>query len=144
MQPVLGALLVQVEQVAQTQSLFAVLVAVGVGDAAAGGAESTALLGKAVFFQPILHLVPRHRNGGLIGELQILGADFHTTGFDGLHLVCEVLEVNHHAGAQHTGHVRVQDAGGQQVQDELALLGDDGVSSIVAALIAGNNIGMFG
>lgn len=35
--------------------------------------------------------------------------------------------------AQHTGHVRVQDAGGQQVQDELALLGDDGVSSIVAA-----------
>ena len=119
-------------------------VAVGVGDAAAGGAESTALLGKAVFFQPILHLVPRHRNGGLIGELQILGADFHTTGFDGLHLVCEVLEVNHHAGAQHTGHVRVQDAGGQQVQDELALLGDDGVSSIVAALIAGNDVSMFG
>lgn len=143
-QTVLGALLVQVEQVAQTQSLFAVLVAVGVGDAAAGGAEGTALLGKAVFFQPILHLVPRHRNGGLIGELQILGADFHTTGFDGLHLVCEVIEVNHHAGAQHTGHVRVQDAGGQQVQDELALLGDDGVSSIVAALIAGNDVSMFG
>ena len=143
-QTVLGALLVQVEQVAQTQSLFAVLVAVGVGDAAAGGAEGTALLGKAVFFQPILHLVPRHRNGSLIGELQILGADFHTTGFDGLHLVCEVIEVNHHAGAQHTGHVRVQDAGGQQVQDELALLRYNGVAGIVAALIAGNNIGMFG
>ena len=55
-----------------------------------------------------------------------------------------MVEVDHHARAQHADNVRVQDAGGQQVQDELALRGDDGVAGIVAALIAGNNIGMFG
>ena len=132
------------EQVAQTQGLFAVLVAVSVGDAAAGGAKSTAFLGKAVFFQPVLHLVPWHGDGGLIGELQVLGADFHTTSFDGLHLVCEVIEVNHHAGTQHTGHIRVEDAGRQQIQDELTLFGDDGMAGVVAALIAGNDVSVFG
>ena len=40
--------------------------------------------------------------------------------------------------------IRVQDAGGQQVQDELAPLRYNGVAGIVAARIAGNNIGMFG
>ena len=52
-----------------------------------------------------------------------------------------MVEVDHHARTQYTDNVRVQDAGGQQVQDELALLRYNG---IVAALIAGNNIGMFG
>ncbi len=144
MQAVLDALFVQMEQVAQTQGLFAVLVAVSIGDAAPGGAESAALLGKAVFFQTILHLVPGHGDGGLVGEFQVLRADGHAAGFDGLHFICEMVKVDDHAGAQHTGDIRMQDAGGQQVQDELALLGDDSVSGIVAALIAGNDIGVFG
>ena len=55
-----------------------------------------------------------------------------------------MVQIDHHACAQHTSHVRVQDAGGQQVQDELALLRYNGVAGIVAARIAGNNIGMFG
>ena len=38
----------------------------------------------------------------------------------------------------------MQDAGGQKVQDELALFSNDGVPGIVAALIAGNDIGVFG
>ena len=88
--------------------------------------------------------MPRHRDGGLVGELQVFGADLHAAGLDGLHLVREVVEVDDHTGAQHTGDIRVQDAGGQKVQDELALFGDDGVSGIVAALIAGNDIGVFG
>ena len=44
------------KKITETQGLFAVFVAVSVGNAAPGGAEGTALLGKAVFFQPILHL----------------------------------------------------------------------------------------
>ena len=55
-----------------------------------------------------------------------------------------MVEVDHHARTQHTDNVRVQDAGGQQVQNELAPLRYNGVAGIVAALIAGNNIGMFG
>ena len=138
-QTVLGALLVQMEQVAQTQGLFAVFVAVSVGNAAPGGAEGTALLGKAVFFQPVLHLMPRHGDGSFVGELQVLGADLHAAGLDGLHLVCKMVKVDDHSRAQHTGDVRVQDAGGQQVQDELALFGHDGMAGVVAALIAGDD-----
>ena len=55
-----------------------------------------------------------------------------------------MVEVDHHARTQHTDNVRVQDAGGQQVQDELALLGHNGMAGIVAALIARNDIGIFG
>ena len=54
-----------------------------------------------------------------------------------------MVQVDDHARTQHTGHLRVEDAGGQQVQDELALLCDDGVPGIVAALIAGNDVRMF-
>ncbi len=72
-QAVLGALLVQVEQVAQTQGLFAVFVAVSVGNAPPGGAEGTSLLGKAVFLQTILYLVPGHGNGGLVREFEVSG-----------------------------------------------------------------------
>ena len=53
-----------------------------------------------------------------------------------------MVEVDDHAGAQHTEHVRVEDSGGQQVQDELALFGDDGMAGIVAALIAGDDVGI--
>ena len=143
-QTVLGALLVQMEQVAQTQGLFAVFVAVSVGNAAPGGAEGTALLGKAVFFQPVLHLMPRHGDGSFVGELQVLGADLHAAGLDGLHLACKMVKVDDHSRAQHTGDVRVQDAGGQQVQDKLSLFGHDGMAGVVAALIAGDHIGVFG
>lgn len=44
-----------------------------------------------------------------------------------------MVEVDHHARTQYTDNVRVQDAGGQQVQDELALLRYNGVAGIVAA-----------
>lgn len=54
-----------------------------------------------------------------------------------------MVQVDDHARAQHTDNVRVQDAGGQQVQDELALRGDDGVPGVVATLIAGHHIGVF-
>ena len=143
-QTVLGALLVQMQKVAQTQGLFAVLVAVSVGNAAPGRAERAALFSKAVLFQPVLYLVPRHGDGSLIGELQVLRLHLHAARLDGLHLPGQMLEVDHHTGAQHAGHLRVQDAGGQQVQDELALLGHNGMAGIVATLIARNDIGIFG
>ena len=143
-QTVLGALLVQMQKITQTQGLFAVLVAVSVGNAAPGRAERAALFGKAVLFQPILYLVPRHGDSSLIGEFQVLRLHLHPARFNGLHLSGQMLEVDHHAGAQHAGHLRVQDTGGQQVQDELALLGHNGMAGIVATLIARNDIGIFG
>ena len=143
-QAVLGALLVQMQKVTQTQGLFAVLVAVSIGDAAPGRAERAALFGKAILFQPVLYLVPRHGDGSFVGKLQVLRLYLHPARLDGLHLPGQMLKVDHHTGAQHAGHLRVQDAGGQQVQDELALLGHNGMAGIVAALIARNDIGIFG
>ena len=142
-QTVLGALLVQMQKVAQTQGLFAVLVAVGVGNAPAGRTECTALLGKTIFFQPVLHLVPRHRDGGFIGKLQVFRVDLHAALLDGIDLSGQVIQINDHACAQHTGHFRVQDAGGQQIQDKFALIRHHSVSGVVAALIARHDIGIF-
>ena len=143
-QTVLHTFFVQMQQVAQTQGLFAVFIAVGVGNAAAGRAKGRALLGKAILFQAVLHLVPRHGDGGLIRKLQVFRAYLYAALLNGIHFSGQMVEVDHHASTQHTDNVRVQDAGGQQVQDELALLRYNGVAGIVAALIAGNHIGMFG
>ena len=142
-QAVLGALLVQVEQVAQTQGLFAVFVAVRVGNAPPGGTKGRAILGQTVFLQPILYFVPGHGDGGLIRKFEVFGADLHTPLLDSGHFARQMVQVYHHAGAQHTGHLRVEDARGQQVQDELAFLGDNGMSGVIAALIAGDDISVF-
>ena len=51
-----------------------------------------------------------------------------------------MLRVDDHAAAHDADNVRAQDAGGDQVQDELAALVLNGVAGVVAALIAGNNV----
>ena len=71
-------------------------------------------------------------------------ADFDAAFLDGADLPSQMVKVNDHAGAQHTYNIRVQDAGGEQVQNKLALLGHNSVPGVVSALIAGYDIGIFG
>ncbi len=53
-----------------------------------------------------------------------------------LDLAVQMLRVDDHAVAHNADDVGAQDAGGQQVQHELAALVLDGVAGVVAALIA--------
>ena len=128
------------DQITHAQGLFHVFVAVAVGDAALSGAELCAGLGQALFLQAILCHVERHGDGGAVRDFQVLRADLDALLGQGRDLFLEMLRVDDHAAAHNADDVRTQDAGGDQVQDEFAALVLDGVASVVAALIAGNNV----
>ena len=132
------------QKIPQTQGLFAVFVAVGIGNAAAGRAERFSLFGKAVLLKAVLYTVPRQGNRSLVGQFQMGRADFDAAFLDGADLPGQMVKVNDHAGAQHAYNIRVQDAGGEQVQNKFALLGHNGVPGVVSALITGYDIGVFG
>ena len=131
---------VLVDEVAHAQGLFHVLVAVAVGDAALGGAELSAGLGQALLLKAVLCDMERHGDGRTVRDFQVFGADLNTLLGQGGDFLLEVLGVDDHAAAHNADNVGAQNAGGNQVQDEFAALGLDGVACIVAALIARNNV----
>ena len=131
---------VHVDQVAHAQGLLHVFIAVAVGDAALGGAKLGAGLGQALLLQAILCHMEGHSDGGAVGDLQVLRADLNALFGQCGDLFLEMLRVDDHAAAHDADNVRAQDAGGDQVQDELAALVLNGVAGVVAALIAGNNV----
>ena len=127
-------------QIAHAQGFLHVLVAVRVGNAAPGGAELAAALGQAVLFQAILRHMVGHADGGPVADLQVLGADLNALRPQVGDLLFQVGGVYDHAVAHHAHHVGAQNAGGQQVQHELAAGVHHGVARVVAALIAADNV----
>ena len=53
----------QMEKVSETKGLFAVFIAVGVGDSPSGRAKCGTGFGEPVLFKFILNTMPRHGNG---------------------------------------------------------------------------------
>ena len=131
---------VQVQQVAHAQGLFHVLVAVSVGDAALGGAELCAGLGQTGLFQAVLCHMIRHGDGCTVRDLQVGGADVNALLAQLVDLAVQVMRVDDHTVAHDADDVRAQDAGGQQVQHELAALVLDRMASVVAALITCDDV----
>ena len=82
----------------------------------------------------------RHGDGGAVGNFQVFGADLNALLGQGGDLFFEMLRVDDHAAAHNADDLGTQDAGGDQVEHELAALVLDGVTGVVAALIAGNNV----
>ena len=131
---------VQVQQVAHAQGLFHVLVAVSVGDAALGGAELCAGLGQTGLFQAVLVHMVGHGDGCTVGDLQVGGADVNALLAQLVDLAVQMMRVDDHTVAHDADDVRAQDAGGQQVQHELAALVLDRMASVVAALITCDDV----
>ena len=129
---------VAVGQFAHAQRLFHVLVRVGGGDAAAGGAEL--LVRQTVLLQAVEQLVVRHADNGLVADLQVLRRDGDAAGTQTLGPVEHVLRINDHAGAEHVHGLVAQDAARHEIEHELALVVDDGVAGVVAALIAHDDV----
>ena len=88
--------------------------------------------------------MPRQQQGGALADLQVLRCNRHTCGAQGLDLVIQVLAVERHAVAENVYHALAEDAAGQQVQGELALIVHDGVACVAAALIAHDHVEMVG
>ena len=84
------------------------------------------------------------QQGGALGDFQVVGGDGHTGGHNAAHLLPQSLTVQGHAVAEDIDHALAEDAGGQQVQAEFAVLVDDGVTGVAAALITDDNIIVLG
>ena len=128
------------QQVAHAEGLLHVLVTVSVGDAALGGAELCAGLGQACFLQTILLHMIGHGDGCAVGDLQVLRGDLNALLAQLIDLAVQMMRVDDHTVAHDADDIRAQDAGGQQVQHELAALVLDRVTGVVAALITCNDV----
>ena len=131
---------VQMQQVAHAQGLLHVLVAVSVGNAALGGAELCAGLGQTCFFQTVLLHMVGHGDGCTVGDLQVCRADLNALLPQLVDLAVQMMRVDDHAVAHDADDIGAQDAGGQQVQHELAALVFNGMACVVAALIPCNDV----
>jgi len=70
----------------------------------------------------------------------MLGRDRHALLADVRDFIREMLKIEHHAGAEDVHRAGSQNAGRQQIENEFAALVHDGVTGVVAALIADNDL----
>ena len=122
-----------VEQVDDAQAAAVHLVFVGRADAAAGGADLGAAGG--VFGGELDHAVVGKNHLGAVGDEE-LAVDGEAGVFELLDLVEEGHGVENDAVADDAFAVRAQNAAGNELQDELLAVDDDGVAGVVAAGIA--------
>ena len=134
--------LVHMAQLAHHDRLLLVFIGVDRRNAAAGGA----VLGvpQALFLQAVLRLVEGEDNGRPVGDAEVFRRDGDPSVHQGLHFTPEVLQVDDDTVAQNIHNALGENAGGDQMQGKLAVLIDDGVPSVVAALVAADNIIVFG
>ena len=133
---------VGMQELAHAECLFHVLVCIDGRNAAAGGAEL--LVGKAFLFDAVHEDVIGHGDDRPVANFEVFGADLDALLAKAAHLFGEMLDVDDHAGAEHVDDVLAQDARGQQIEDELSPLVDDGVARVVPALIAADDVVSFG
>ena len=127
-----------VQQFARLHGLFLVLIAVKGRDALLG--RAVLLIRKPRFLQCIQLPVPGQQQRGAVADLQVIRRNGDACGTDGVHFAQQVLAVQRYAVAENIDNAVPEDTAGQQVQGELALLVDHGMSCVAAALIANDNV----
>ena len=81
---------------------------------------------------------------GTVADLQVGGGYLHAARSQCGDLLFQVRKVDCHTVAHNAHHAGAENAGGHQIQDEFSTLVDNGVSRIVAALIADHDVLIFG
>jgi hypothetical protein len=117
---------------------FMIFVGVDRGYAPAGGAEL--LIAQSVLLQAVQQLVVGHADGGAVAYLEMLRRNGDAALTQALNLSLKMLKVDDNAGAQHVHGLVPENAGGQQIHNEFALLVHHGVAGVVAALIADDHV----
>ena len=133
--------MLRMQQVAHANGFFHIFIGIDRRDAAAGGAEF--LVCQTIFFQDITHLVIWHADGRAVADDQVLRCDLDPLVTQHFDLIEKMFEVDDHARPHHIDGLITQNAGRQQIQDELAFFVDNGMSGVVAALITDDNIIFF-
>ena len=75
-----------------------------------------------------------------VRNLQVFWSDLHTCADQLAHLFVKVFQVDNHTIAHYVDNFWAENAGWHQVQDKFAEVIDNGVTSVVSALIANNII----
>ena len=93
-------------------------------------------LAQALLFHFILQGGDGQHGRCAIGNAQVIGRNGHAARAQALHFGDHMVQVHHAARAQQVHFIGMQNAGGNQIELEFALIGHDGVAGVVAALIA--------
>ncbi len=131
----LGADEVHVLEIAGAQPHAGGLVLVAGPDAPAGGAD-LGLVGEGVLAGGVQALVVVQDEVGAAADAHALGGCMHAAGGQGVHLAQEDGRVQDHAVADGANGCLVQDAGRDEVQDDLFAVHHQGVPGVVPALEA--------
>ncbi|CDD61063.1 putative uncharacterized protein [Clostridium sp. CAG:505] len=125
-------------QITHTQTFFHVLITVNGRDAAASGAVFC--VAQTIFFQTVQHNVIRHADDCFITDFQIFRCDGYTSFPQTGDFVVQVFQVDNHTVAHDIDYVTAQNAGRQQIQYKFALIVDNRMSCVIAALITADDI----
>ena len=123
---------VGVEQVMHADADAVDLIRVGRADAAAGGADL--VLAEEAFGHLVERAVVGRDDVRGLAHQQVGAVD--AAGFQAVDLLEEHLRIHDHAVADHRGQVRVDDAGGQQVQGVRLVADHHAMARVVAAVEA--------
>ena len=125
-----------VEEVLDPDADAGCLVGVGRPDPSPGGPQLH--LAEAALRQAVELPVVGHDEVGIARDAELFGRD--APQGEGIDLLEQDRGVHDHARCQHRRDVRVQDAGGKQVQLEGLRAHDHGVAGVVAPLIPDNHV----
>ena len=130
--------ILRIQELADHDGLL--LIFVGVNRRNAAQRRAVLLVLEACFFQTVERAVIGEDDGRAVGNLKVFRRDGHTCVLERGHFLPEVLNVDDNAVAQHVHNTGQADAGGNQVQGKFTVLVHDGVTGVVAALIAADNV----
>jgi hypothetical protein len=127
-----------IKQLRDLEADFGELIGIERGNAALGGAEALARQTGLLVF--VHQRMIGHDHLGTLGDDELGGR--HAPGEQLGHLGVHFADVQCHAVAHNVGDVGVEHAGGHGVQGKFAVVVDDGVTGICAALEADDNVGI--
>jgi len=144
-QPVdLGGQCVEIGKVHDPNRPAADLVLVSRSDAAAGGADPGAGIGRRVLAQRVEFAVQRQDQRRIVGDAEIVAIDDHALGRQPVDFADQRMRINDDAIADHSQFSRPHNARGQQRELVDNPVDDQRVAGIVAALEADDDIGPLG
>lgn len=130
------------ENITHADCFFHILVRINGRDAASCRAEL--LVAESVFFEAVLRHVVRAAHHRFVAYFEVLGSDDDSALSEFCDFFAKMLDVNDHTVSHDVDFVLAQNCRRQKIEHEFAFVVDDGVSCVVAALIAHHDVLFFG
>ena len=134
--------MIGMQEFTRHNGLFLVLIRVERRNALLGGAVLFIL--QAGFLQTVLETVPGQQQRRPVADFQVVRGDGYAFLGNILHFLPQVFRVNGDAVSQDVHNTLPENAGGQQMQGEFAMLIDHGVAGVAAALVTDDDVIILG